>query len=75
MAPLIWSTIAASGLLFGQLQNFGGDPEEAKRGEKMISQNERMIGQNEKSLRLSRLAIGIAMLALIISLLALFRPH
>jgi hypothetical protein len=77
MAPVIWSAIAASGLVFGQLQNFGTgpDPGETKRGEKMISQSERMIAQNEKMLRLSRLAIGVAILALIIGLVALFRPH
>jgi hypothetical protein len=62
----ILSAIAASTLVLGQLTNFGNasDPEEAKRGEKMVSQNERMIS-------LSKIAIGIAGLALVISLFAL----
>jgi len=77
MAPLSWLAIVASGLVFGQLQNFGSspDPEEKKRGEKAISQGERMIAQNENVLKQNRIAIGIALLALIISLIALFRSH
>jgi hypothetical protein len=66
----IWPAIAASALVFGQMQNFGAgpDPEEKKRGEKMIAQNKKVISQNW-------LVIGIAILALIISLIALFRTH
>jgi len=49
MALLTWLAIAASGLVFGQPQNFGGnDPEEKKRGEKMIAQNEKAFSQTEK---------------------------
>ncbi len=82
MASLIWSVLAASGLLFGQLQNFGPDPEEKKRGEKMISQselgialNEKMVALSDKMVRQQRIAIGIAILALLIGLIALFRQH
>lgn len=65
-----WRLIAAFALVFGQLGNFGisPDPEEKKRGEKMIAQNEKVISQNW-------LVICIAILALIISLIALFRAH
>jgi hypothetical protein len=66
----IWSAIAASVLVFGQMGNFGTgpDPEEKKRAEKMIAQNQKVISQNW-------LVIGIAIIALIISLIALFRTH
>jgi hypothetical protein len=69
----ILSEIAACALLFGQTQNFGNapDPQETKRGEKMVSQGETVIGQNERMISLSRTAIGIAVLALLISLVAL----
>jgi hypothetical protein len=67
---MIWPTIAASTLVLSQLTNFGNapDPEEKKRGEKMMAQNEKVINQNW-------LVICIAILALIISLIALFRTH
>ena len=69
MTPLVVATC----LLFGQLQNFGNapDPEETKRGEKMVSQNEIVIAQNEKMLRQNRLATSIAKFALVVSLIAL----
>jgi heme exporter protein D len=73
MAPLTWLAIAASGLVLGQVQNFGTDPDEKKRGEKMISQGERVVAQNEKMVKQQWIAIGIAIVALIISLFALFR--
>jgi hypothetical protein len=57
MRNLLWSVIAASSVLFGQLQNFGTDPDEKKRGEKMIAQN--------------RTAIRIAIGAIVISLITL----
>lgn len=82
MAPWIWAAITASSVVFGQLQNFGTDPGEAKRGDKMISQSERMIAQNEKMLKQSRIAIRLAILALVISaigcaisLIAVFLRH
>ena len=65
----IWTAIAISALVvFGQVQNFGNspDPEEKKRGDKMIAQNKKVIAQNW-------LVIGIAILALIISVIALIR--
>ena len=67
------AVIAVASLLLGQVQNFGTDPEEKTRGEKMIAQNEKMLTQN-------RVAIGIAILALIVSLASLilvfvFRSH
>jgi aspartyl/asparaginyl beta-hydroxylase (cupin superfamily) len=83
MTLLPWIVTVASGLLFGQLQNFGHpppDPEEKKRGEKMISQAETMIAQSAQSLEQSRralrqgwLAIVIAILALVVAVVALFR--
>ena len=73
----IWSAIAASALVFGQMQNFGNapDPDETKRGEKMISQSETVITQNKKVISQNWLVIGIAILALIISVIALIRSH
>jgi len=68
--------IAASGLLFVQSVVSGGsDPEEAKRGVKMILQNDQMIALNGSMRRQGRIAIAIAGLALLISLIALFRSH
>jgi hypothetical protein len=89
MTLLGWSVIAASGLLFGQVQIPGPDPEEKKRGEKMISQaetgialnekiaalNEQMISQQRTSNRHQRIGIVIAVIALIVSFFAFFRPH
>jgi hypothetical protein len=84
MAPIAWIVIAASGLLFGQMQNFGNapDPEEKKRAEKMISQGDKMLAHNaeqvelnRKQVRLGQIAIGIAVIALLVSLVALFRTH
>ena len=66
-----WSAFALSALpVFGQMQSFGNapDPEEKKRGEKMIAQNQKVISQNW-------LVIGIAIVALIISVIALIRSH
>jgi hypothetical protein len=37
MFSLTSLAIIASGLLFGQLQSSGADPDERKRGEKMIA--------------------------------------
>jgi len=73
MAHSIGAVIVAASLLFGQMQNFGTDPEEKARGERMIAQNEKMLSQN-------RIAIGIAILALLVSLASLilvfvFRSH
>jgi len=87
MAPLTWLAIAASGLVFGQLQNFGTDPEEKKRGERMLSQGERGLDQNEKMVEQQRIliaqngkiirqqwiVIAISGLVLIITLIALLR--
>jgi hypothetical protein len=69
----ILSAIASCLLVFGQNQNFGNapDPEETKRGDRMIAQNEKVIAQNEKMLKQNRLTIAIAILALVISLVAL----
>lgn len=85
MALLTWAVIAASGLLFGQNQNFGTpapDPEDKKRAEKAISQGEAMIAHgaeqvklNREQVRLNRMAIGIAIVALIVALAALFRSR
>jgi len=63
MTHLIRTLVVAASLLFGQTQNFGTDPEEKTRGEKMIAQNEKMLTQN-------RVAIGIAILALLVSLVS-----
>lgn len=56
--------IAAASLLFAQVQNFGTDPEEKTRDEKMIALSEKMVTQN-------RVAIGIAILAMLVSLASL----
>jgi hypothetical protein len=56
MALWVWSVIASSDLLFGQLQNFGTDPEEKKRGEKMISQSEKGIALNENMVKQQRIS-------------------
>jgi hypothetical protein len=64
MAHSIGAVIVAASLLLGQTQNFGTDPEEKTRGERMIAQNEKMLSQN-------RLAIGIAILALVVSMASL----
>ena len=73
VAHTIGVAIVAASLIFGQMQNFGTDPEEKTRGERMVAQNEKMLTQN-------RVAIGIAVLALIVSLISLivvfvFRSH
>ncbi len=73
MAHSIGAVIVVASLLFGQVQNFGTDPEEKTRGERVIAQNEKMLTQN-------RVAIGIAILALLFSLISLivvlvFRSH
>ncbi len=64
----------ASGTLFGQVQNFGHpppDPEEKRRGEKMIAQAETMIAQNNEAISQSRKAIKQGWIAIVIALLAL----
>ena len=71
MSLLHWMVVAASGLLFGQNQNFGTpppDPEEKKRAEKALSQGETVISQNE--LRQNRTAIYIAAVALGVSIIS-----
>jgi hypothetical protein len=80
MAHSIGAVIIAASLLFGQIQNFGTDPEEKTRGEKMVSQNETMVALNKKMVTQNQVAIGIAILALIVSLASLilvfvFRPR
>jgi hypothetical protein len=82
MGPLIWLAITASGLLFGQLQNFGTpapDPEEKKRaeralsqGETAISQNERMLKQNRTAIHIAIVALGVSVISVLISLIAIF---
>ena len=76
----IGAMVAAASLLFGQMQNFGTDPEEKTRDEKMIAQNEKMVALNKQMVTQNRVAIGIAILALIVSLTSLilvfvFRSH
>jgi hypothetical protein len=71
MTHSIGPVIVAASLLFGQMQNFGTDPEEKTRAEKMIAQNERMIAQSKKMVSQNRVAIGIAILALLVSLASL----
>jgi hypothetical protein len=76
----IGAVIVAASLLFGQMQNFGTDPEEKTRGEKMIAQNEKMVALNKKMVTQNRVTIGIAILALVVSLASLilvfvFRPR
>jgi hypothetical protein len=85
MPHLAWVVIAASGLLFGQMQNFGTpppDPEEKKRAEKVIAQGDKMLAHTSEQVKLNReqvrlgwIAIGIAAIALVVSLVALFRTH
>jgi len=64
----IGAVIAAASLLFGQMQNFGTDPEEKTRGERIIAQNEKMVALNKQMVTQNRVAIGIAILALLVSL-------
>jgi hypothetical protein len=54
MTIFTWLAVAASGLVFGQQANFGGGPDQKKRGEKMIAQNERAIAQSEKMVAINR---------------------
>lgn len=74
---VVLSAIAACALVFAQMQNFGNapDPEEKKRGEKMISQSETQIALSEKNLsesrKQNRVTNYIAVLALVVSLIAL----
>jgi hypothetical protein len=73
----IWPAIAASALVFGQMQNFGNapDPQETKCSEKMNSQTETVIGQNKRVISQNWLVISIAILALIVSVIALTRSR
>ena len=69
MKHLAWLVVATSSVLFGQLQNFGTDPDDKKRGEKMISQNENMIKQQQTAIRFSILAVIISVVSLLIAIL------
>jgi len=71
MAQSIGVVIVAASLLFGQMANFGTDPEEKTRGEKMIAQNEKMVALSQQMVTQNRVAISIAILALIVSLASL----
>jgi hypothetical protein len=71
MTHPIGAAIVAASLLFGQMQNFGTDPEEKTRAEKMIDQNEKMVALNKQMVTQNRVAIGIAILALLVSLASL----
>lgn len=81
MTHLAWLVIATSGVVFGQLQNFGAgtDPDEKKRGEKMLSQtergvalNEQMVKQQQTAIRISTGAFIVSLVSLLIALVALF---
>ena len=87
MSTLIHSLlITISGFLLGQSTMSGGsDPDEAKRGNKTISQNDEMIELNNQMVELnnkmlffSRVSTSVAVLALLVSLVALifaYRSH
>jgi hypothetical protein len=86
MSTLIHSLlITISGFLLGQSTMSGGsDPDEAKRGNKTISQNDeielnnQMVELNNKMLFFSRVSTSVAVLALLVSVVALifaYRSH
>ena len=91
MSTLIHSLlITISGVLLGQSTMSGGsDPDEAKRGNKMISQNAEMLELNNKILELnnemvelnnkmlffSRVSTCVAVLALMASLIAIILAY
>ena len=63
-------TIAAIGLI-ARLSNFGGDPEEKKRAERMIAQNEEMISQNRMTIRIAIGALLVSLVSLVLSVVSL----